>query len=47
MVLLATSGGISIVSFATVIGTPVGIASISLSLTLSVSTGLVKNYKKQ
>ena len=32
IVLSATSGSISIASFATVIGTPVGIASPSLSL---------------
>ena len=42
IVLLATSGGISIASFATVIGIPVGMASASLSLTFSLSTGLVK-----
>ena len=42
--LSATSGSIFIASFATIIGTPVGIASASLSLTLSLSTGLVKNY---
>ena len=44
--LSATSGSISIASFATVVGTPVGIASASLSLTLSLSTGLIKNDKK-
>ena len=38
----ATSGSISITSFATVIGTPIGIASASLSLVFSLSTGLVK-----
>ena len=43
-VLSATSSSISIASFATVIGTPVRIASASLSLTFSLSTGLVKNY---
>ena len=42
--LSATSGSISIASFATVIGTSVGIATASLSLTFSLSTGLVKNY---
>ena len=42
-VLSATSGSISIASFATVIGTPVGIASASFSVTFSLSTGLVKN----
>ena len=44
IVLSAASGSISIVSFATVIGTPVGIASANLSLTFLASTGLVKNY---
>ena len=44
LVLSATSGNISIASFATVIGTPVGIARASLSLTFSLSTGLVKKY---
>ena len=37
------SGSISIASFATVIGIPIGIASASLSLTFSLCTGLVKN----
>ena len=32
IVLSATSGSISVASFATVIGTPIGIASASLSL---------------
>ena len=45
IVLSATSGSISIASFATVIGTPVGIASASLTLTFSLSTELVKNIK--
>ena len=44
IVLSATSGSISISSFTAVIGTPVGIASASLSLTFSLSTGLAKNY---
>ena len=42
IVLSATSGSISIASFATVIGTPVGIASASLSLAFSLFAGLVK-----
>ena len=46
IVLSATSGSISITSFATVIGTPVGIASASLSLAFSLSTGLVKKLLK-
>ena len=44
IVLSAASGRISIASFATIIGTPVRIASASLSLTLPLSTGIVKNY---
>ena len=39
--LSVTSGSISIASFATVIGTPVGIASASLNLTFSLFTGIV------
>ena len=42
IVLSATSGSISIASFSTVIGTPVRIASASLSLEFSLSTNLVK-----
>ena len=47
--LSATSGSISIASFATVIGTPVGIVSASLSLIFFVyrtCEGIVKNNKK-
>ena len=40
------SGSISIASFATVIGTPIGIASASHSLAFSLSTGLVKKFLK-
>ena len=46
IVLSATSGSISIASFAAVTGTPVAIASASLSFTLSLSTGLVKKLLK-
>ena len=46
IVLSATSGNISIASFATVVGTPVGIASASLSLTFSLSVQLVKKLLK-
>ena len=42
IVLSATSGGISITSFGTVIGAPVGIASTSFSFVLSVTAGIVK-----
>ena len=44
IVLSTTSSSISIASFATVIGTPVAIASESFSLTFSFSSRLVKNY---
>ena len=47
IVLSAASGNISIASFATVIGTPVGIASASLSLTFSLSTKTTRNKKKK
>ena len=46
IVLSATSGSISIISFATVIGTPIGIASASLSLAFSLFTELVKKLLK-
>ena len=46
IVLSATSGSIFITSFATVSGTSGGIASASLSLTFSLSTGLVKKLLK-
>ena len=42
IVLSATSGSISIASFATVIGTPIGIASATFSLAFSLSRGLLK-----
>ena len=47
IVLSATSGSNSVASFATVTGTPVGIASASLSVIFSLSTGLVKLLLKQ
>ena len=46
IVLSATSDSISIASLATVIGTTIGIASASLSLTFSLSTGIVKKLLK-
>ena len=44
--IVLSSGGISVASFATVIGTPVGIARASLSLTFSLFTGIVKKLLK-
>ena len=46
IVLSVTSGGVSIASFATVIGAPIGITSASFSLAFSLCTGLVKKLLK-
>ena len=40
--LSATSGGVSIISFTSIVGAPVGIASASLTLIFSLTTGIVK-----
>ena len=42
IVLSATSGRVSIISFASAIGTPVGIVSASFTLIFSLATGIVK-----
>ena len=42
IVLSATSGGVSIISFTSVVGAPVGIASTSFTLIFSLTTGIVK-----
>ena len=42
IVLSATSGGIPIISFTTIVGAPVWTASASLALFFSLSTGIVK-----
>ena len=46
IVLSVTSGGVSIASFATVIGAPIGMISASRSLAFSLCTGLVKKLLK-
>ena len=46
IVLSAATGSISIASFATVIGAPVGIISASCSLAFSITTGFVKKFLK-
>ena len=46
IVLSLTSGGVSIASFATAIGAPIGITSASFSLAFSLCTGLVKKLLK-
>ena len=47
IVLSVTTGSISIASFATVIGAPVGIISASFSLAFSISTGIIKKLLKE
>ena len=42
IVLSATSGGVSIILFTSIVGAPVGIASTSLTLFFSLTTGIVK-----
>ena len=42
IVLSATTGGVSICSFASCVGAPVGIASASFTLIFSLTTGIVK-----
>ena len=42
IVLTATSGRVSIISFPSVIGAPVGIVSASFTLIFSLTTGIVK-----
>ena len=44
IVLFATSGGISIISFTSVIGIPAGIASASFTLIFSLTTGIIKKF---
>ena len=46
IVLSATSGGISIISFISVIGIPAGIASVSFPLIFSFITGIIKKLLK-
>ena len=46
IVLSVAAGSISNPSFATVIGTPIGIMSASFSLTFSITTGFLKKFLK-
>ena len=46
IVLFVTTGSISIASFATVIGTPVGVTRGSFSLAFSLCTGIVRKLLK-
>ena len=47
IVLSVTTGSISIASFTTVIGVPVGMVSASFSLAFSISTGIIKKLLKR
>ena len=47
IVLSAASGEVSIISFASIVGAPVGIASASLTLIFSLTTGIVKKQKEK
>ena len=42
IILSATSGGVSIISFTTIVGVPVGIASASFTLIFSIAKGIIK-----
>ena len=46
IVLSATSEGISIISFTSVIGVPAGLASASFTLVFSLTTGIIKKLLK-
>ena len=46
IVLSVTSGSVSIASFATVVGVPIGITNATFSLAFSLCTGLVKKLLK-
>ena len=46
IVLSATSEGISLISFTSVIGVPAGIASASFNLAFSLTTGMIKKLLK-
>ena len=46
IVLSATTGGVSIISFTSIVGVPVGIASVSFTLIFSLTTGIIKKITK-
>ena len=47
IVLSATSGGISIISFINVTGIPAGVISATLTLVFSLTTGIIKKVLKE
>ena len=42
IVLSTTTGGVSIISFTSIVGAPAGIASVSFTLIFSLTTGIIK-----
>ena len=46
IVLSATSSGVSIISFTSIIGVPAGIASASFTLIFSITAGIIKKITK-
>ena len=44
--LFATSGEVSIISFTSIVGVPVGIASASFTLVFSLTTGIIKKLSE-
>ena len=44
IILVATSGGVSIISFSSVVGAPIRIASASFTLFFSLTTGIIKKF---
>ena len=46
IVLFATSGEVSIISFTSIVGVPVGIASASFTLVFSLTTGIIKKLSE-
>ena len=47
IVLSATNAGVSIISFTSVVGAPVGIASANFTLIFSLTTGIVKKSRNK
>ena len=43
IVLRATSSGVSIISFVSILGVPAGIAGASFTLSFSITAGIIKN----
>ena len=46
IVLSTTTGGLSIISFTSIVGAPAGIATVSFTLIFSLTTGIIKKITK-